>query len=329
MRVKGRSKLLLAAALVMVAIAAGATALLSRASERSLQAGGEDAVRRAAAAYAELEQREIESLSSQLDPLLADPGLLAAYQARDRARLLDLARPTFEQLGRRGVTHWYFLDPEPARTCFLRVHAPELHGDVVNRETFSQAIVSHAVGAGKELGRTAFALRVVRPFRDGQRIVGYQELGEEIDHFLERMKGQTGDDFGLLVEKGRIDRAELARVRSEDRWEEHPELVLVDSTMWDERIISFEAPVARVPETGLMVGTWSDGNRLFAGGAFPVRDASRRPVGVLFVRHDVTALRAAIDTARRRFVALAIVAGVSLLATALVLASLRRLRPDA
>jgi hypothetical protein len=46
---------------------------------------------------------------------------------------------------------------------------------------------------------------------------GYMEMGEEIDHFLTSIKGQTGDDYGVLVDKTRIDRAKLASARGEDR----------------------------------------------------------------------------------------------------------------
>ncbi len=66
---------------------------------------------------------------------------------------------------------------------------------MVDRATLTKAIETKGLGAGKELGKTAFALRVVRPWfgQDG-KLLGYLELGEEIDHFLGRMKAQTGDD---------------------------------------------------------------------------------------------------------------------------------------
>jgi hypothetical protein len=249
-----------------------------------------EAVSAAAAAFARLERESVARLANALDALVADPALVEAYRTRDRERLLALARPRFEALrGAHPITHWYFLDAEPARTVFLRVHAPPLHGDVVERDTLSQAIASKRFGHGKELGKTAFALRVVKPIRVGDEVVGYMELAEEIDHFLERMKRDTGDDFGLLVAKDRLDRALLARVRRDDRWDERKDVVLVVSTMWDERRIELGVPLAQLPARGAAVPGWSDGRRTFVGGAFPVRDASDRLAGALFVRHEVPA----------------------------------------
>ena len=247
-----------------------------------------DRVRHAAARFAALEQAEVDALSSELDRLVADPALVKPFVARDRAKLLAVAAPRFEKVkAERHVTHWYFLDPEPTRICFLRVHAPTLHGDFVARATLSMAIATQQVGYGKELGKTAFALRVVKPIRSGGKVVGYMELGEEIDHFLDRMKRETGDDFGILADKKLVDRAELARVRNDDRWDERPDVVLIDSTMWDERHIGLGMPLAKLPASGALVRGWKESGRSYSGGAFPVKDASGSVVGALFVRHEV------------------------------------------
>lgn len=272
---------------VAIAAVAGVVASSAHAAAPARAPGApHESVARAAAAYAKLEQAEIERLSGLLDGLIADPVYVQLYKARNREELLARAQPKFERLkAAHGVTHWYFLDPEPARTCFLRVHTPTLFGDVVGRETLSQAIATKQVGSGKELGKTAFALRVVKPIRADGAIIGYMELGEEIGHFLVKMKEQTGDDYGVLVDKQRVDRAELARVRKEDRWDERADVVLIDSTMWNERLLDLPVRFDQIPEGGIRTGDWTEGKVKFLGGAFPIRDAARRTVGVLYVRH--------------------------------------------
>jgi hypothetical protein len=244
-----------------------------------------DPVADAAARYAALEKADVEILSAELDRLVADPALVQPFAARDRAKLLVAARPLFERLkAERMVTHWYFIDREPSRTSFLRVHAPEKFGDRIDRATLSQAIATKKMGAGKELGQTAFALRVVKPIRVGGEIVGYMELGEEIGHFLTRMKHQTGDDYALLADKEKIDRADLAAIRKEDRWDERPDVVLIDSTVWNEATIVLGTALAKIPEGGTRLAPWTDGSVRYVGGAFPVRDATNQVVGALFVR---------------------------------------------
>ena len=82
---------------------------------------------------------------------------------RDRRRFLEVATPIFKELERsHGVTHLYAHLPD--RTNFVRVHRPELHGDLVERATLKAAATTGRIGAGKELGATAFALRVVQPW---------------------------------------------------------------------------------------------------------------------------------------------------------------------
>ncbi len=281
----------LAAAAILVhggAARAGARSLEAEPAPARVHDAARAAVRRAASTYAELERVDVEMLGRELDALIADPQLVALFRARDREKLLKAAQPRFAELkARRNITHWYFLDAEPARTCFLRVHAPALHGDVIQRETLSQAIATKRIGHGKELGKTAFALRVVKPVRSGGTLLGYMELGEEIDHFLGRMKAVTGDDFGLLVDKARIDRKELARVRGEDRWDERRDVVLVESTLADARQVDIGVPLVQLGEDGHVLGAWREGASSYASGAFPVRDAANRVVGALFVRHRV------------------------------------------
>ncbi|HET8540142.1 MAG TPA: cache domain-containing protein [Anaeromyxobacter sp.] len=278
----------LAPALARLALAAALAACAAPAVATVPTTAQKKAVGRGAAAFAKLEKMRVDLLSKELDRLVADPALVGPFLARDREKLLAAAKPIFEKLETVDqITHLYFIDPEPARTCFLRVHKPEQFGDVVDRETLRAAIATRKIGFGKELGRTAFALRVVKPIRSGGKIVGYMELAEEIDHFFERMRQLTGDDFGLLVDKQHVDRAELARVRNDDRWDERPEVVLVNSTMWDEKRIQLPVPLAALPADGAYAGSWKAEGRTYVGGAFPVKSASGHVVGALFVRHQV------------------------------------------
>jgi hypothetical protein len=277
--------------LALFAVLAASSAACAHAADPvavAASAPPHESVARAAATYAALERAEVEKLSRLLDGLVGDPAIVSTFQARNREKLLARTQKRFEKLkATQRVTHWYFLEPEPARTAFLRVHSPTLFGDTVGRETFSRAIATKEIGFGKELGKTAFALRVVKPVRVKGAVIGYMELGEEIGDFLLEMKRKTGDDFGLLIDKRRLDRAELAKVRGEDRWDERADVVLVDSTVWNERLLELPVAFDQIPDVGIRTGEWTEGTRKFLGGAFPVRDAASRVVGVLYVRHPL------------------------------------------
>lgn len=273
-----------------------ASGLVGHIVERNVEAAAADSLKRAAQGFASLERSDVEKLSATLDVLLARGDLKTAFLARDRSALQAAAAPLFEVLHRQdGITHWYFHDAEP-RT-FLRVHRPDLFGDKVERATLREAMQTQAVGSGKELGRTAFALRVVKPYRDGGKVIGYMELGEEIDHFLRRMKDQTGDDFGLLVKKAYLDEKAwtAAAGRRPSTWNDRPDVVLVNATSYGEGIIDFRGDIDDVPERGLALEETVLQGRARVRGMYPVTDAGGRRVGALFVSHDVSNVHEAVE----------------------------------
>ncbi len=317
-----RVKVAVAAIAFVAAVALAVTLPLRQASQRAVELAGEDALRAAAMAFASIERGDKDKLSLALDTLMADPALIAPFRERNRDRLIEVTAPIFQQLkAKHGITNWYFIDPD--RTCFLRVHAPALFGDRIERDSLAQAIARGDMAAGKELGKSAFALRVVKPIRAGGQIVGYMELGEEIDHFLEHVSQQIGSDIALLVEKQRIDRKELARVRHEDRWDERPDLVLIVSTTIDDKSIQVPVAPASMPAGGVALGEWLEGTRSFVRGAFPVRDATDRVVGAMFVRHEITALRDGFAAGRNRVLWIAI--ATAMLASLVLVALANRL----
>jgi len=285
-------KIALAVIVCLVAIAV-ANALMARYNfEQDMRYAADQAVKAAGQSFVGMEKREVDKLSTALDALLGEPAFASFFAARDRDHLLERAAPIFRELRtRHHVTHWYFIDP--TRSCFLRVHRPELHDDVLDRQTLLAAIRTGDTAAGKELGQTAFALRVVRPYVVDGKLLGYMELGQEIDDFLARMKAETGDDFALVIEKKYLDEKAWAASRGERRnsWGDDPEMVTVDQTSLDAPIVGASADVRDVPESGRYLTAVEHGSRHLVRGVLPVLDASGHRVGGLFVLRDVTALR--------------------------------------
>ncbi len=260
--------------------------------EQNVEQAGMAALRSAADAFAAQERAEIEKLASTLDALLAHDDLRDAFVARDRARLLALATPLFETMRERDrITHWYFIEAEPSQKVFLRVHQPALFGDRVERATFLKAKETRDLGAGKELGLTAFALRAVRPWIVNGQLIGYVELAEEIDHFLTALKSRTGDEYGVLVKKKFLDEAAWAKVLGPraNTWNDRPDVVVVDTTTFTEGIVDYPGDLEGLPDGGLGLGEVVHDESAVMRGLFPVRDASGRKVGGLFVLHDFSA----------------------------------------
>jgi len=329
------SKLLLAVVTFSVAAGVAGAELVSRHFEDKVEEVGTNVLRGAAEAFAVQQRAEEEKLSSTLDALMASAELRAAFLAGDRERLQRLAAPILETLRVRShITHWYFHGGGAAPKVFLRVHRPDLHGDPVTRATMRRAIDSGEVGAGLELGRTAFALRVVRPWVFEGKVIGYVELAQEIDHFLTAMKGRTSDEYGLLVRKKYLDpQAWAAAVGPRAAtWSDADDALVVDATTSSDEILEWRGDVERLPAAGLALGEMEHGERTYIRGVFPVTDAASRRVGALFVLHDFSAHHQAVREGHGYALgvmvvsALAAAGGVALLVHLLVFRRLHRLR---
>jgi hypothetical protein len=304
-----RTKLVIAVLAAMTLVAAAAATIIRVASNRNIQLLAEASVSSAEGTFRATEHADVDKLTAALAAILADVRYRAPFERRDRAALLALAAPLFDELKREhGITHWYFHLPD--RSCFLRVHRPEQFGDAVNRPTLAKAGETGAMVAGKELGKNAFALRAVRPWIVDGRLLGYVELGEEIDGFLSRMKAETGDDYALLVEKRHLDRQLFSEVRKRaglrDDWDDLRTEVVIDATSTGPSMNAWSGDVVFLPSAGAFLGEATEGATTYARGALPVSDATGHRVGILVVRSDVSRMHGNMTRARQRVIALVV-----------------------
>ncbi|MBF0340368.1 MAG: response regulator [Magnetococcales bacterium] len=106
------------------------------------------------------------------------------FRALDRPALLEASAGLFQELRQElGITHFYFHRPDG--TNLLRVHQPDWFDDLIDRETLRQVQAGEPFAAGLEMGPMGtLALRHVVPWMDGGRLLGYLELGKDIDAML-------------------------------------------------------------------------------------------------------------------------------------------------
>lgn len=324
-------KLKVAAAVIAVFALAGVAVLWLTQSlyQTAIDRASEASVVGASASFVALEQQDAEKLAAANDVLRSRTDLRDAFVAGDRDRLLALAEPVFAELkANYAITHLYFEQPAPDSTVFLRVHAPEKFGDVVERDTYRIAVKTGSYGIGKDLGKTAFALRVVHPWTDENgKLIGYVETGQEIEEFLDIMAGQSGDEFSLLLEKDKVDEAEWATMKENrgeaNNWDRYANLVEAHSTSQISADAVVEAlDVAALADAGDVLAGSHNGDD-FVTGAFPVTNSEGERVGAVIVRHDISALQSQLSEARTQ--TMAILAAVGLLLVGIVLLMLNSL----
>ena len=137
-----------------------------------------DAVRTALRSQADL-------LSGQVQPIAADPGVKQALREGDVERLKADWMPVFVSLQKDlQFTHFNFIGTN--RVSLLRLHKPELKGDVIDRPNLLEAERTGRIAPGLVIGQVGtLVLRVAQPVFDEEKLMGYVELGKEIEYILE------------------------------------------------------------------------------------------------------------------------------------------------
>jgi len=295
----------------------------------AIDRAAEQAVASASSAFAALEQQDVEKLSAVNDALRSRTDLRDAFVARDREALLALAQPIFSQLKENyAITHLYFESPAPESKIFLRVHSPEKFDDVNERDTYLAAVETGTYGVGKDLGMTAFALRVVHPWTDAAgETIGYVETGQEIEEFLDIMSEQSGDELTLMLLKDKLDATEWQTMRQnrgeQNDWDRYEALVAAHSTDDAPEAGLVEAlDIAALPESGeVLVKSGTHAGTV--AGAFPVSNTSGERVGAVVVQHDISSLESQLSSARTQ--TMLIMTGIGVLLVLIVVVMLNSL----
>ena len=329
-----RTKVLVALVACLVVGVGGILMLMNYSFARNSQALAVESVSGAQKLFTILETREISKMTAVSEMLTVNPQVRDAFAAKDRNRLFELTAPMYPKLKSQGITNWMFHTPEPDMTVFLRLHNPALFGDRLDRFIDKEVARTHAIVVGNELAKAGFAVRILRPVYDSRGgLTGYLEFGEELGQFIHAMKSQTGDDYGLLLSKKFVDRqfwaTSSAVWKRRDTWDDNQNFVVADKTTATDSIMRFQGDLAAVPDQGMVLERFRDGNSVFVRGLFPIRDAAGNTVGAMFVVRDISGVYVAMRHTQNILVLLIIVSltiGILLVLTLLNRLVFRRLQ---
>jgi diguanylate cyclase (GGDEF)-like protein/PAS domain S-box-containing protein len=187
-------------------------------------------------------EEDARHLAALLELITNDAAIRRAFEQRDREALLQLATPYYRPLNQTlHTTHFYFTAPD--RSNLLRVHNPPRHGDRIDRYTTLQAERSGRLTYGVELGVLGtFTLRVVKPWFHQGALIGYVELGEEVDHIVERLRRTLNIGLFVFIDKAQLDREEwesgMRMLGRQSQWQQYPDHILVNAPLSAESIPS-------------------------------------------------------------------------------------------
>lgn len=253
----------------------------------------------------------------------ANPQLREAMRRGDSDTLLALTRERFAELREHfGISHWYFIRPD--QHILLRVHAPKNSGDLIKRKTLADAAAGNRPVSGMELGPLGtYTLRHVLPWYEGEKLLGYIEMGLEVEWFTREIEKILHVDIITAVDKAYTTESAFAAGKLAlgftGYWNEYPQVTILDQgrkRLPEQLATRWNANPGGLPDTVFAVedaaGTWS-------ASLLPLPDHEQRPVASLAILRDVTAERA---EGQRKLLFALLVAGV--LAVLLGLALSRR-----
>ncbi len=130
-----------------------------------------------------------------------NPNILDALAKREKTPLYKEVRELYGELNQRvELTHMYFITPEGK--VLLRAHDFGRDGDLIYRATFRKAKETGNLYYGLEFGlKKNYTLRVVSPWVVDGRLVGYLELGKEIDTIISEYARLLDTEVYLAVRK--------------------------------------------------------------------------------------------------------------------------------
>lgn len=214
-----------------------------------------------------------------------------AMLAHDREALLKHGTAVLENiLEGQQITHFYFYDT--AGNMLLRVYQPENKTAGHNRYTKQQAMDSGKPFSGLELGSGGtFTLRTVHPWKVDGRLIGYIELGQEIDHILQELKHITEVDFIILLSKKRLERAAweagMQLLGRQADWDLLSDKVIIDQTIPLPAAVAVRFATADTVSEQLGAIVEANG-RFYRSLSFPLRDAAGQVVGDFVMLRDLT-----------------------------------------
>ncbi len=182
-------------------------------------------------------QYETNLIDGILHVVVREPRLEEAFLRRDRETLYEQSESIFNELKQRHqITHFYFTDTE--RVNFLRVHQPQRHGDRIGRHTTLMSQQTGHVASGVELGPLGtFTLRVVMPWRTNGKVIGYLEMGKEIDKIFSDLEDELEVEVFVFLYKTQLERdGWLTGMRMLDRlgsWTQFSDVVLANRSASD------------------------------------------------------------------------------------------------
>ncbi|NTU96868.1 MAG: response regulator, partial [Chlorobiaceae bacterium] len=236
-----------------------------------------------------------DGLAVAVETLSRDRQIIGALREKNRELLYSITSALYRRFRESyGITHFYFVDS--SRTCILRVHDPSRQGDRIDRFTMREAETTGSLSSGMEIGPLGtFTQRLVIPVKEGGKLIGFIELGREIESILRGIHLDSGKGVAVFINKKYLRQENwqegMKLFNRNSRWERFTNDVMVFSSFG---IFPREFNTALTADTALngIEVQWED--HPWHATSKALKDASGRTVGSILLIQDVSSYKNAV-----------------------------------
>lgn len=149
-------------------------------------------------------KKDVQLLKTLLVHIQKDEKLITLYKDKKRDQLYKYLQALYKNYEiNHSITHFYIHTNDHYN--FLRVHNKKVHSDYIDRETLKKSHQYLKTMSGVEFGISHnLTLRVVTPLIIEGKLIGFLELGKEMDKITEEYTELTNTDLIFTIKKSLI-----------------------------------------------------------------------------------------------------------------------------
>jgi PAS domain S-box-containing protein len=241
-------------------------------------------------------EKDAQLLTGLLSFTAKDEELQAAWLQNDPELLLKRATAIFEDIQTKFPAA-YFRFYKPNKTCYVCVHNKKICGEKVDQFTLNKAERDEKPTYGIELSKCgAILVQVVYPWHIDGELIGYIELGEDIETITWNLRDTLGVNLIFTLNKKYLNRQRweqgLKKKGKKGDWEQYNNFILSHSTIkhvppkLDEYLTQLISCHEGEHYTSMLRMSLSE--RSYEAGFVPLVDASGRDIGDIVVMTDIS-----------------------------------------
>lgn len=234
-------------------------------------------------------QKDKKVMEGFIEQLKKDQNTVRIYQEDDKEKLFNYLRKTYEQLHEKyKLTHFYI--HKPNRENYIRVHNKSKNSDLINRTTLKNAQKTLQTISGVEFGIFHnLTLRVVSPWIIDGNLIGFLELGKEVDLITEEYTKLIKNDVIFTIKKELITEKDFSKWKNKNHrnryYHSMDNYYIIDSTIKEiDKELQSKLNNSKLFENEYVE---NDSKKYFINSR-NYYDVDDNYVGKIFVLHEVT-----------------------------------------